>query len=169
MLYVEEGESVKRQLARGKAVTAFNKRVSETGVGKLIPVCSVRAMAWLRHGLIDVRYQVRSTDVSEDLAKGRYRAFKEEVYAALTTVKTKLPFHFVPAGTAAAADARYCACCMLVVLPAAAAAALGAAERRLPWIHHATLVDAANQIPRARRCGPPSSRSSTTRAAWSSR
>ena len=45
-----------------------------------------------------VRAQVRSTDVSEDLAKGRYRAFKEEVYAALTTVKSKLPFHFIPAG-----------------------------------------------------------------------
>eukprot|EP01138_Halocafeteria_seosinensis_P003609 gb/GECG01003688.1/.p1 GENE.gb/GECG01003688.1/~~gb/GECG01003688.1/.p1 ORF type:complete len:512 (+),score=81.90 gb/GECG01003688.1/:1-1536(+) len=77
VLYVDEEESVRRQLKRGTDLERHNRRVQETGVGK--------------------EKQMRATDISEDLARERYRIFKEQVYAALNSIKDHFHFHFIPA------------------------------------------------------------------------
>ena len=58
VLFVDEAESVARQLKRGQAVVAHNQEVVRSGVGE--------------------RWEVRATDLSEDLARNRYRVFKEQ-------------------------------------------------------------------------------------------
>jgi adenylate kinase len=77
-LYVDESESIRRQMKRGKELLAFNKMVAEVGVGKAVPV--------------------RATDVSEEAAKKRYLVFKEEIFSSLQAIKDKFPFHFIDAG-----------------------------------------------------------------------
>jgi adenylate kinase len=55
ILYVDEQESVRRQLARGQKAREHNRRVKERGYGELHPV--------------------RDTDMSEDIARHRYAVF----------------------------------------------------------------------------------------------
>ena len=78
VLYVDEAESVKRQLYRGKEIIRANKMVQDTGVGELA--------------------ELRATDTSEEAARKRYQIFKEEVSLALQTVRDKFDFHFIEAG-----------------------------------------------------------------------
>ena len=62
-LYVEEEESIRRQLHRGELVRKHNDIVKASGLGTLLPV--------------------RDTDTSEEKARLRYQLFKTQVYAAL--------------------------------------------------------------------------------------
>jgi adenylate kinase len=77
VLFVDEAESVARQLKRGQAVVAHNEEVVRSGVGE--------------------RWEVRATDLSEDLARNRYRVFKEQTYEALVSLKQIFHYHFINA------------------------------------------------------------------------
>ena len=77
VLFVDEAESVARQLKRGQAVVAHNEEVVRSGVGE--------------------RWEVRATDFSEDLARNRYRVFKEQTYEALVSLKQIFHYHFINA------------------------------------------------------------------------
>ena len=75
VLFVEEAESVARQLKRGKQVVAHNEEVARSGVGELL--------------------EERTTDSSEALAGNRYRVFKEQTYDALVSLKEIFHYHFI--------------------------------------------------------------------------
>eukprot|EP00742_Colponemidia_sp_Colp-10_P003780 GILJ01004024.1.p1 GENE.GILJ01004024.1~~GILJ01004024.1.p1 ORF type:complete len:468 (-),score=80.76 GILJ01004024.1:200-1603(-) len=77
VLYIDENESVRRQLNRGKALRIHNQRVRETGVGRLL--------------------EERPTDVDENLARQRYLIFKDQVQSSLSVVKDRFHFHFINA------------------------------------------------------------------------
>jgi hypothetical protein len=62
-LYVEEEESIRRQLHRGAEILKHNEIVRVSGLGVMKPV--------------------RATDTSEEKARERYHVFKTQVYAAL--------------------------------------------------------------------------------------
>src|SRR6516164_4805524 len=75
VLFVDEAESVARQLKRGRQVVAHNEEVVRSGVGEL--------------------WEERATDVSEALARNRYRVFKEQTYDALVSLKQIFHYHFI--------------------------------------------------------------------------
>jgi adenylate kinase len=75
VLFVDEAESVARQLKRGRQVVAHNEEVARSGVGEL--------------------WEERATDSSEVLARNRYRVFKEQTYDALVSLKQIFHYHFV--------------------------------------------------------------------------
>ena len=77
VLFVDEAESVKRQLARGRQVIAHNEEVARSGIGEL--------------------WEERPTDFNETLARNRYRVFKERTYDALVSLKQLFHFHFINA------------------------------------------------------------------------
>ena len=77
VLFVSEDTSIKRQLNRGREITEHNRKVTETGVGKLI--------------------EQRTTDMSEETVRRRYRVFKEQTWDALTSLKQLYHYHFVNA------------------------------------------------------------------------
>lgn len=77
VLFVDEKESVRRQLYRGKQALEHNAEVKESGVGELI--------------------EVRPTDLSEDTAHNRYRTFKEKTYDALQDLRQIFFYHFINA------------------------------------------------------------------------
>jgi adenylate kinase len=77
VLFVDEAESVARQLKRGRQVVAHNEEVVRSGVGEL--------------------WEERATDSSEALARNRYRVFKEQTYDALVSLKQIFHFHFINA------------------------------------------------------------------------
>jgi adenylate kinase len=75
VLFVDEAESVARQLKRGRQVVAHNEEVVRSGVGEL--------------------WEERATDSSEALARNRYRVFKEQTYDALVSLKQIFHYHFI--------------------------------------------------------------------------
>ncbi|HYY30525.1 MAG TPA: nucleoside monophosphate kinase, partial [Chthoniobacterales bacterium] len=77
VLFVDEAESVARQLKRGRQVVAHNEEVTRSGVGE--------------------RWEERATDFSEGLARNRYRVFKEQTYDALVSLKQFFHYHFINA------------------------------------------------------------------------
>lgn len=77
VLFVDEAESVARQLKRGRQVTAHNEEVIRSGMGEL--------------------WEERATDFSESLARNRYRVFKEQTYDALVSLKAIFHYHFINA------------------------------------------------------------------------
>lgn len=77
VLFIDEGESVKRQLNRGRQAIVHNEKVRESGVG-------------------EVR-EVRKTDLNEDAARGRYRTFKEITYHALRELQEVFHYHYIDA------------------------------------------------------------------------
>lgn len=77
VLFVDEQTSVERQLLRGQEIEKHNQQVKRTGMGKLI--------------------ELRPTDVDEELARNRYRTFKEQTYEALTSLKKHFHYHFINA------------------------------------------------------------------------
>lgn len=77
VLFVDEAESVARQLKRGRQVIAHNEEVKASGVGEL--------------------WEERPTDSSEALARNRYRVFKEQTYDALVSLKKIFHYHFINA------------------------------------------------------------------------
>jgi len=77
VLFVDEAESVARQLKRGRETLVHNAKVMETGVGEL--------------------WEERITDFDEKLARNRYRTFKEKTYDALVSLKQIFHYHFINA------------------------------------------------------------------------
>jgi adenylate kinase len=77
VLFVEEDESVVRQLKRGRETLTHNEKVRRTSVG------------YLR--------EVRPTDHDETLARRRYQAFKDQTWNALQSLEGLFRYHFVDA------------------------------------------------------------------------
>jgi len=74
VLFVDEKESVERQLKRGRETREHNQRVRETGIGKLL--------------------EERPTDYSEELARRRYGVFKNH-YSTLQELKKYFTFSVI--------------------------------------------------------------------------
>jgi len=77
VLFVDEQESVARQLKRGRQVIAHNEEVKTSGMGDL--------------------WEERPTDMNESLARNRYRVFKEQTYDALVSLNQIFHYHFINA------------------------------------------------------------------------
>ena len=77
VLFVDEAESVARQMKRGRHVKAHNEEVRRSGMGEL--------------------KEERSTDFDEGLARNRYQVFKEKTYDALVSLKKIFHYHFINA------------------------------------------------------------------------
>lgn len=77
VLFVEEAESIARQLKRGRQTIAHNEEVTRSGQGEL--------------------REERPTDFNEELARNRYRMFKERTYDALLSLKQIFHYHFINA------------------------------------------------------------------------
>lgn len=77
VLFVDETESIARQLKRGQQVLAHNEEVRRSGLGEL--------------------WEERATDFDADLARNRYRVFKEKTYDALVSLKEIFHYHFINA------------------------------------------------------------------------
>lgn len=77
VLFVDESESVARQLKRGRQTIAHNEEVTRSGIGDL--------------------WEERPTDFNEQLARNRYRVFKEQTYDALVSLKQIFHYHFINA------------------------------------------------------------------------
>jgi adenylate kinase len=77
VLFADENTSVQRQLKRGREVRAHNEEVRRTGMGAL--------------------WEERPTDYDEDLARRRYRVFKEQTWEALQSLRDLFHYHFINA------------------------------------------------------------------------
>ena len=77
VLFVDEAESVARQLKRGCQTTDHNEEVERSGIGE--------------------PWEKRPTDFDADLARNRYRVFKEQTYDALVSLKQIFHYHFINA------------------------------------------------------------------------
>lgn len=77
MLFIDEKESVARQLKRGHEVKEHNEEVRRTGIGEL--------------------WEERATDVDPNAARRRYQVFKEKTYDALQSLKEVFHYHFINA------------------------------------------------------------------------
>jgi len=77
VLFVDEAESIARQLKRGREIIAHNEEVKRTGTGDLL--------------------EERPTDTNVELARNRYRTFKEKTYDALLSLKQIFHYHFINA------------------------------------------------------------------------
>jgi len=77
VLFVDETESIARQIKRGRQVIAHNEEVKRSGIGEL--------------------WEERPTDFSEELARNRYRVFKEQTYDALVSLNRIFHYHFINA------------------------------------------------------------------------
>jgi adenylate kinase len=77
VLFVEEKESIARQLKRGRETLTHNDEVRRTGVGRLS--------------------EDRPTDHDEALARRRYQLFKEQTWDALQSLEEIFHYHLVNA------------------------------------------------------------------------
>jgi adenylate kinase len=77
VLFVDEAESIARQLKRGRETLEHNAEVRQAGIGEL--------------------WEERNTDFDPDLARNRYRTFKEKTYDALVSLKQIFHYHFINA------------------------------------------------------------------------
>lgn len=77
VLFVDEKESVARQLRRGTETKAHNDEVIRSGVGEMM--------------------EDRPTDHDEGLARRRYRVFKDQTWDALQSLKETFHYHFINA------------------------------------------------------------------------
>lgn len=77
VLFVDEKESIRRQMNRARKAMEHNARVAETGEGQLI--------------------ELRDTDVSLKAAKRRYETFKEQALESLASLKEYFPYHVINA------------------------------------------------------------------------
>ncbi len=77
VLFVDEAESIVRQLKRGREAIVHNADVRQSGVGKV--------------------EEERTTDFDPELARNRYRTFKEKTYDALVSLKQIFHYHFINA------------------------------------------------------------------------
>ena len=77
VLFVDEKESIARQLKRGREIREHNEEVLRSGIG--------------------VVREERPTDHDEALARRRYRVFKEQTWDALQSLKEIFHYHFINA------------------------------------------------------------------------
>ncbi|MBL9151720.1 MAG: nucleoside monophosphate kinase [Verrucomicrobiales bacterium] len=77
VLFVDEAESVRRQILRGERARAHNASVEASGVGQ--------------------PEETRATDLSEEAARNRYRTFKEVTYESLKSLREVFYYHYVNA------------------------------------------------------------------------
>jgi adenylate kinase len=77
VLFIDENESVKRQISRGEKAILHNDEVKASGVGEII--------------------QVRATDLDPKSALNRYKTFKEKTYDALKELRETFFYHFINA------------------------------------------------------------------------
>ncbi|WP_395739361.1 nucleoside monophosphate kinase [Prosthecobacter sp.] len=77
VLFVDEAESIARQLKRGREVLEHNEEVRSSGLGEL--------------------WEERNTDFNPALARNRYKVFKEKTYDALVSLKEIFHYHFINA------------------------------------------------------------------------
>ncbi|MDR3404275.1 MAG: nucleoside monophosphate kinase [Chthoniobacter sp.] len=77
LLFVDEAESIARQMKRGREVLAHNEEVRNSGLGE--------------------PWEERATDFDPALARNRYRVFKEKTYDALVSLKELFHYHFINA------------------------------------------------------------------------
>jgi adenylate kinase len=77
VLFVDEKESVARQIKRGREVKGHNEEVRRSGHGELM--------------------EERVTDFDEKLARRRYRVFKEQTWDALLSLKDVFHYHLINA------------------------------------------------------------------------
>lgn len=77
VLFIDEAESVKRQLYRGRKAMEHNREVEESGVGEPL--------------------EIRKTDLEEEAARNRYRTFKEVTYWSLQSLREVFHYHYVNA------------------------------------------------------------------------
>jgi adenylate kinase len=77
VLFVDELESVARQLKRGRETRVYNSEVVRSGIGQL--------------------REDRPTDHDEALARRRYQMFKEQTWDALQSLKEIFHYHFIDA------------------------------------------------------------------------
>lgn len=77
VLFVDEKESIGRQLKRGRESKAHNEEVRVSGRGELL--------------------EERATDFDEALAARRYRVFKEQTWDALLSLKDIFHYHLINA------------------------------------------------------------------------
>lgn len=77
VLFIDEAESIHRQLLRGRRSMEHNEQVRTSGVGEI--------------------KEVRKTDLSEEAARNRYLTFKEITYDALKSLREVFHYHFINA------------------------------------------------------------------------
>lgn len=77
VLFIDQNESVKRQISRGEKALLHNEEVKASGVGELI--------------------EVRPTDLDPTASINRYRTFKEKTYDALKELRESFFYHFINA------------------------------------------------------------------------
>lgn len=77
ILFVDEAESINRQMKRGLEIIDYNKKVRKTGKGELL--------------------EERPTDIDEALARNRYKIFTEHTYDALLSLKQFFHYHLINA------------------------------------------------------------------------
>lgn len=77
VLFVDESESIIRQLKRGREALVRNAEIRQSGVGE--------------------PEEERATDFDPDLARNRYRTFKEKTFDALVSLKQIFHYHFINA------------------------------------------------------------------------
>lgn len=77
VLFIDEAESVARQLKRGRQTIAHNEAA--------------------QGGQSESKLEERPTDFNEELARHRYRMFKERTYDALVSLKALFHYHFINA------------------------------------------------------------------------
>jgi adenylate kinase len=77
VLFIDEKESVARQLKRGRESRQHNEEVRRSG-----------------HGILQ---EERATDFDEKLARRRYRVFKEQTWDALLSLKDIFHYHLINA------------------------------------------------------------------------
>lgn len=77
VLFIDEKESVSRQIGRGEKAIIHNEEVEASGVGELI--------------------KVRPTDLDPVASLNRYRTFKEKTYDALKELRETFFYHFINA------------------------------------------------------------------------
>ena len=76
VLFVDENESVRRQLKRGQECLEQNERAKRDGAPEV---------------------EVRKTDLSAEAARNRYRVFKERTYEPLQSRRDIFHYHFINA------------------------------------------------------------------------
>lgn len=77
ILFVDETESINRQLKRGREILEHNRTVRESGKGELL--------------------EERPTDTDVTLARRRYTTFTEKTYEALLSLKQFFHYHLIDA------------------------------------------------------------------------
>jgi len=77
VLFIDEKESIKRQMLRGKKAVEHNREVEASGVGQ--------------------KMEIRKTDLDENAARNRYRTFKEKTYDSLKSLREVFHYHFINA------------------------------------------------------------------------